>query len=120
MGNLKTGFSSNFEGFYTPLRLSAAVVVDRFFAANHIQQMDLRGCEGKNFVPVNWVSEAITTLIDQPACEGVAFAVVSDDPVPVYRLKRIWSGTELDFCLKPQLYFPCTSELVSGKIHSSF
>ena len=94
MGDSRTGFSSTFHGFYTPLRLAAAmsavVGVDRFFAANHMQQMGLQGDEGKNFVPVDWVSEVITTLIDQQPCKGGTYAVVSDDPVSVQRLYRVY------------------------------
>ncbi|MDA8967812.1 SDR family oxidoreductase [bacterium] len=97
MGDSRTGFSSTFHGFYTPLRLAAAMSavagVDRFFAADHMQQMGLQGDEGKNFVPVDWVSEIITTLIDQQPCEGETYAVVSDDPVPVQRLYRVYKDS---------------------------
>jgi thioester reductase-like protein len=97
MGDSRTGFSSTFHGFYTPLRLAAAISavsgVDRFFAVDHMQQMGLRGDEGKNFVPVDWVSEIITTLIDQQPCQGGTYAVVSDEPVSVRHLYRIYKDS---------------------------
>ncbi len=94
MGDSQTGFSSTFHGFYTPLRLAAAISsvvgVDRFFSADHMQRMGLSGDEGKNFVPVNWVSAVITTLIDRQTPHGGTYAVVSDEPVSVRRLYRVY------------------------------
>lgn len=94
VGDSETGFSTTFHGFYTPLRLASAAAltasVDEIFAVDFLTLMGLRGDEGKNLVPVDWVSDVITTVIDEHPPTQQTFAVVSDSYVSARRLIELY------------------------------
>ena len=63
VGDTDDGFSTTFHGFYTPLRLLSALAEflpqELLLSINHLETLGLDGHERKNFVPVQWVSEAM-------------------------------------------------------------
>ena len=92
VGDSATGYVTNFHGFYLPLQLAHAmagrVPVDamneRFFA-----RLGLRGDEGKNLVPVEWLAKAIAHLVTHPALHGQTYHLASPRPVPVVEIQRV-------------------------------
>ena len=94
VGDTDTGFSSTFHGFYTPLRLLSALAThvphDDLFSMNHMQYLGLQGHEGKNCVPVQWVSDAIVSLMERrPNCEQT-YALAAERPVSTDQLIRVF------------------------------
>ncbi len=90
VGDSETGFSTTFHGFYTPLRLLSAIAEyvphDIVFSINHMENLGLEGHERKNFVPVQWVSDAMLTLIERERPQNRTFALAMSHPVTVDRM----------------------------------
>jgi len=77
VGDFHTGYTTTFHGFYTPLRLvhalARAIPMHQLGPADWLGPFQLQGNEGKNFVPVDWVSAAMTWLITHPVCHGTTY-----------------------------------------------
>lgn len=92
VGDSRTGYVTNFHGFYLPLQLAHVMagrvpvreMNERFFA-----QLGLRGDEGKNLVPVDWLAKVITWLFTHPQHHGKTYHLASPHPVPVVELQRV-------------------------------
>jgi thioester reductase-like protein len=92
VGDSKSGYVTSFHGFYLPLQLAYTIagrvpvrqMDERFFA-----KLGLRGDEGKNLVPVDWVSAAITYLVTHPEHHGETYHLASPEPVPVVEIQRV-------------------------------
>jgi len=92
VGDSETGFSTTFHGFYTPLRLLSAIASfvphDTLFSIDHMQNLGLQGYERKNFVPVQWVSDAMVTLMERESPRNRTFALAMSSPVTVDRMYK--------------------------------
>jgi len=101
VGDARDGFSSTFHGFYTPLRLVVALLAyvdhEELFRENFLRMLGLQGHEGKNFVPVDWVSNAMVELLERDPPPNQAYAFVSKHPVSVDRMLQVFrrATTEL-------------------------
>ena len=97
VGDSLSGFTSTFHGFYTPLRVAAALLnsvgLEQALDVDYLTLLGLSGHERKNFVPVDWVSDAMVSLITRREPEGSTFALVSDHPVTATRLRRVFEGS---------------------------
>lgn len=89
VGDSETGFSSTFHGLYTPLRVLSAmsdyVSLDDLFASAWVSSLGLTGTEGKNFVPVDWVSDAMVSILQRGKDENRTYNIASSSPVTVNR-----------------------------------
>jgi hypothetical protein len=65
-------------------RIPPQAMNERFFA-----RLGLRGDEGKNLVPVDWLSEAITYLVTHPRHHGKTYHLASSQPVRVREIQRV-------------------------------
>jgi len=87
VGSSNTGYTTTFHGFYTPLEIGHAIVsrVDSSVVNGQplMAALGFSGAERKNFVPVNWVSAAITYLSGQPRHYGKTFHLAPRRPVTV-------------------------------------
>ena len=92
VGDSKSGYVTSFHGFYLPLQLAHAMagrvpvreMNERFFA-----KLGLKGHEGKNLVPVDWLSAAIVYLVTHPEHHGRTYHLASPDPVPVVEIQKV-------------------------------
>ena len=86
VGDSRTGYVTSFHGFYLPLQLAHAIagrmpvaqMNERFFA-----KLGLKGDEGKNLVPVDWLAAAIAYLVTHPEHHNQTYHLASPKPVPV-------------------------------------
>lgn len=89
-GDSRSGFTSTFHGFYTPLRLMHAMLAqlscEEIFEADYLQLLGLQGDEGKNFVPVDWVSDAIVSILSRTSPRDEIYGLASPHAVSVSRL----------------------------------
>jgi nucleoside-diphosphate-sugar epimerase len=92
VGDSQTGYVTNFHGFYLPLQLAYTIAgrvpvrqMDERFSA----KLGLEGHEGKNLVPVDWLSAAIAYLFTHPEHHGKTYHLASPGPVPVVELQRV-------------------------------
>jgi hypothetical protein len=93
VGDSLTSFSSTFHGFYTPLRLVCALQTqlshEQVFETDYLALMGLSGDEGKNFVPVEWVSQAIVSIIERAPNCSQTYALASLSPVTSARVMEV-------------------------------
>lgn len=100
VGDSRTGFTSTYHHFYRFLELavrlsSRAGAIRAAHPAQRSKRLPLRlpvgGEERQNFVPVDWVSQAIGELLRRPQCYGHTFHLVGWQPV---RMREITSMIE--------------------------
>ncbi len=92
VGDSQTGYVTNFHGFYLPLQLAhmmAAQVSVADMNERFLSSLGLRGDEGKNLVPVDWVAAAISHLLVHPDLHGQTYHLASPSPVPVNLVQRV-------------------------------
>ncbi len=87
VGDSRTGYTTTFHGFYAMLKLAHAlvskVVLGATGGAPLMAELGLGGPERKNFVPVDWVSAAITHLYSRPEHHGKTYHLTSPSPTRV-------------------------------------
>ena len=87
VGDARTGYTTTFHGFYTPLKavFSAMHLIDPNWSTGTplMTALGLSGKERKNLVPVDWVSAILTRIVDRPDLHGRTYHVTSPRPVPV-------------------------------------
>ncbi len=117
IGDSQTGFTSTFHGVYLPLRLSIVLIpkssglpLPRIVLdpVRILEMMRLSGQEGKNLVPVDWVSRMILRAIDSPQNHGRIYHLTSPAPIPVRVLTQMTvdcvqeaAGISTDFAASP-------------------
>jgi thioester reductase-like protein len=94
VGDLVTGFTNTFHGFYKPLRIVQpfveAFVQARLAPGSLLDVLGMSGREAKNLVPVDWVSAVMTRIIEDPAAHGRTYHLATDHPTPSGRLCRLF------------------------------
>lgn len=84
VGDSRSSYTSTFQGFYTPLQAGYTLASRHRFRATvgvpFLGQLGLAGSEGKNFVPVDWVSSVMAQIISRPECHGRTYHLTN--PVP--------------------------------------
>jgi len=94
VGDYYSGYTSTFHGFYAPLRIAFALApmmhAEQLLEVDFLQLLGLQGDERKDFVPVDWVSEAITTILARRPAENQTYALVSQHPVTANRLLSVF------------------------------
>ena len=94
VGDLVTGFTNTFHGFYKPLRIVQpfveAFVQARLAPGSLLDVLGMSGREAKNLVPVDWVSAVMTRIIGDPGAHGRTYHLASNHPTPSGRLCRLF------------------------------
>ncbi len=94
VGDSRTGHTLTYHGFYTPLRLMDLLLtylsVEEVFSLNYLQALGLEGHEKKNLVPVDWVSDAILSILQRPHRDRCCYALVSSTPVSASELLQVF------------------------------
>lgn len=89
VGDSATGFSSTFHTIYSILRFLRALPESNAGNLDWIfKKLQLSGDEGKNLVPVDWVSRATIELLDTPAAWGQTFHLTNRTPVTANQLSN--------------------------------
>ena len=96
VGDLVNGFTNTFHGFYKPLRI-VQPFVEAFASADLpagslMEVLGMTGAERKNLVSVDWVSAAMTRIVNEAACHGRTYHLTNEDPTPVGTLSRVFEG----------------------------
>jgi thioester reductase-like protein len=87
IGDSRTGYTTTFHGFYTPIKvlqsLASRMQFTRIDASPMLAMLGLTGSDRKNFVPVDWVSAVITYLSGIPEHRGRTYHLTPLRPVTV-------------------------------------
>lgn len=91
VGDSKTGFTSTFQAFYTPLHLAALAsqTGGNSATAAFLQQLQMNPDDAKNFVPVDWVSSIITHMSSHPDLQGEVYHLTNPVPVSVRTIEQV-------------------------------
>jgi len=94
VGDSRTAFTSTFHGFYTPLRVMAALVptmggVPPIPEPVWMAALGLAGDEAKNLVPVDWVARVIAHVVSTPRWHGRTYHVTPATRVPVSQIATV-------------------------------
>ncbi len=92
VGDSKSGYTTSHHGFYLPLQLAytmstqvpPAEMGSRFFA-----KLGLRGDEGTNVVPVDWLSAAIVHLFTHPEHHGKTYQLANPTPASAELIQQV-------------------------------
>jgi thioester reductase-like protein len=92
VGDTETGYTTSSHGFYLPLQL-AAIIADRIptelMGERFFRLLGLRGDEGKNLIPVDWLSAAIVELVNRPETHGKTYHMTNPRPVTVRLIQKV-------------------------------
>ena len=92
VGDSHTGYTTSSHGFYLPLQLAfltADKVPPQLMGERFLKLLGLRGDEGKNLVPVDWLSAAIVHFVTHPALHGTTYHLTHPQPVTVSLIQRV-------------------------------
>ncbi len=100
VGDLVHGFTNTFHGFYKPLRI-VQPFVEAFAGADLepgslLEVLGMSGGEGKNLVPVDWVSAAMTRIILDRTLHGRTYHLTAEVATPVGTLCRVFEELALE------------------------
>lgn len=92
VGDSHTGYTVSSHGFYLPLQL-AYVIADKIptelMGERFFRLLGLRGDEGKNLVPVDWLSAAIVELVSHREHHGKTYHLTNPNPVTVRLVQQV-------------------------------
>lgn len=92
VGDTETGYTTSAHGFYLPLQLAyimADKVPPEFMGERFVRLLGLRGDEGKNLVPVDWLSAAIVHIVVHPELHGPTYHLTNPRPVAVQLIQQV-------------------------------
>ena len=106
VGDSKTGFTSTFHGFYACLELAHTLVGSIGMIGTDVEgqkkiRISLDGTETKNFIPVDWVSEVITSIVTQPQHHGQTYHLTPRERITSLMIRDVlekshgFNGAEL-------------------------
>ncbi len=105
VGDSRTGFTTSSHGFYLPLHL-AYTMADRLPAELMGEQflalLGLRGDEGKNLVPVDWLAAAIVHLVLHPEHHRRTYHLTHPQPVSVRLIQEVIRDAIRRYCPQPK------------------
>lgn len=94
VGDAQNGYTSTFHGFYSPLRVAAALFtstgIDEALEVDYLKLLGLTGKERKNYVPVDWVSDAMVSLLARTKPAGETYTLATEYPVSAERMKAVF------------------------------
>lgn len=115
VGDSRNGFTTTYHGFYVPMKLlsttlsqAAGVATSREelaaaveFGGQRLRSMlNLTERDGKYFVPVDWVSAAMTGIYSNPRLHGQTYHLTPPKPVSILMVQKtieqfMFENTEL-------------------------
>jgi thioester reductase-like protein len=107
VGDSRTSFTSTYHGFYTPLRVMAALVptmagMPPIPEAMWMAALGLTGDEAKNLVPVDWVSSVATHIVSSPSWHGRTYHLTPCSRVPVREIAAVTKASIMERLARAQ------------------
>jgi len=88
VGDSRTGYTCTYHHFYRFLELAVRLSARR----QHLSlRLPLTGMEKQNLVPVDWVAQALLTLLDRPKWHGRTYHLVAWQSVRLKEIQNILS-----------------------------
>jgi thioester reductase-like protein len=81
IGDSKDGYTSTFHGYYTPLKIVHSFINTNIVDGSPLLAiLGLTGTERKNFVPVDWVSNALVHILNCPSKHNKTYHLTPKNP----------------------------------------
>jgi thioester reductase-like protein len=98
IGDSRTGYTSTFHGFYVPLKvatglLSSVPLTEPVELGALLELFGLKGTDTKNFVPVDWVSEALMHIVARREFHGQTYHLTPTAPTPLRSMAEVMDRT---------------------------
>ena len=104
LGDSLTGYTTNFHGFYAPLQVLYSMVKgllalgdagrqlihDGMLQTKFMDRLNLSGAEGKNLVPVDWVSAVLVHVLQQPDLHGETYHLTPRERTSVKLVSEVF------------------------------
>jgi thioester reductase-like protein len=116
VGDSRTGFTTSSHGFYLPLQLAYSMadrVPAELMGEQLLALLGLRGDEGKNLVPVDWLSAAIAYLVTHPEHHGRTYHLTNPRPVTVRLIQNVIREAVQTHCAERLAAAPTAEQLES-------
>lgn len=93
VGDSESGYTSTYHGFYAPLKSMATLLLqgaklgvsdEPVPMESMLAALGLTGSEEKNFVPVEWVSRVIASVVSVPASWGRVYHLTPEERVSAH------------------------------------
>ncbi len=92
VGSSSDGYTSSFHGFYAPLQIGYQLIesfgFDGEVGAWFRNELGLKESDSKNFVPVDWVAEAIVKIVLQERLHGQIYHLTNPQPVSCAEIQK--------------------------------
>ena len=98
VGDSKTGFTSTFHGFYACLELAHTLIGSMGMLGSQSERqkkirISLDGTETKNFIPVDWVSSVISSIVTHPQHHGQTYHLTPRERVSTVVIRDVLERT---------------------------
>lgn len=94
VGDSKTGYTTTYHGFYTPLKVVHLMVgkvpLSEINILLLLQALGLTGEERKNFVPVDWVSAVMTEVLADSSLHGRTYHLTPRSRVSINEMTTVF------------------------------
>jgi len=118
VGDSQTGYTSTYHGLYAPLRVASAlgnvIGIGDALEVDYLALLGMKASDRKNFVPVDWVSEAIVSISSQGRPRNQTYALVTEHPVSTERLRRIFENSVREHLERLQVNLPVKAKGASA------
>ncbi|QDU28029.1 Linear gramicidin synthase subunit D [Anatilimnocola aggregata] len=93
VGDSQSGFTSTYHGFYAPLQLICTLIKQGVndLSPDILERFQLSGTDRKNFVPVDWVSQAAVRIITNARSTGRTFHLTHPTATTMLTLWEAWA-----------------------------
>ncbi|GAB4146405.1 MAG: SDR family oxidoreductase [Planctomycetaceae bacterium] len=115
LGDSRDGYTATFHGFYVPLKLISTSIKQTASLAKTPEElemwvragadrlrsvMSMDGSESKYFVPVDWVSAAMTQIFINPEHHEKTYHLTPREPVSIAMVQRVLEDISLEYGAK--------------------
>jgi len=101
IGDSRTGYTSTYHGFFTPLKVAHVMAANAGLAVVDgsplLKALGFNGTERKNFVPVDWVSAVMSHVMQRPETWSATYHLVPPNRVSVTETTRIFEDAIKEF-----------------------
>ncbi len=115
LGDSVTGYTTNFHGFYSPLQVlysmakgllalgdaGRQIIYDAMLQTRFMDRLNLTGTEGKNLVPVDWVSAVLVSILQQPQLHGETYHLTPRERTTVKLVSEVFEEVLREYAQIP-------------------
>ncbi len=115
LGDSVTGYTTNFHGFYAPLQVlysmtkgflalgdaGRQIIQDAMRQTRFMDRLNLKGTEGKNLVPVDWVSAVIVHILRHPDLHGETYHLTPRERATVELVSEVFEAVLREYAEIP-------------------